>query len=98
MSKRALPGSATEGWHQRVLFNGAHAWGEPDSFSSLSGLGWFDPGRRILTLNIDFLRAEGNLGEPDILLYITIKKSRAGGRTLGMVRTRIVAVIHISSH
>ena len=71
MPKRAVPGSATEGWHQRVLFSGERARREPDGSFCLSGLGWYDPGRGTLTIILrnNFLRAIGNLGDPGVLLY-----------------------------
>lgn len=78
-----MPRSATEEWHQRMLFSGGRA--EPDSFSYLFGLGWFDCGRHIPPNNI-FLRAAGNLGDPDILLYHNRKKMRAEGSELRSLR------------
>jgi len=71
MSKRAVPGSATEGWHQRVLFSEERAGREPDGFYCLPGLGRCYPGRDTLTIILQnsFLRAIGNLGDPGVLLY-----------------------------
>lgn len=76
-----MPGSATEGWHQRVLFIGDYAGREPHSSSRLSAFGWFDLGKRILALiflNDDFLRAIGNICDLHILLYHN-KEIESGG-------------------